>query len=64
MTTARLCDLLVRLAAPLVPSDIRRDWLREWRAELAFRLARAERVGRALPIGSFWYAIGAWPHAV
>ena len=32
----RACDALLRLAASLAPSDVRRDWLREWRAELAY----------------------------
>jgi len=35
----RWCDLLIRAAAPLVPHDIRRDWMREWRAEFAFMAA-------------------------
>ncbi|HUE90105.1 MAG TPA: ABC transporter permease [Vicinamibacterales bacterium] len=31
-----VCDTLLRLASCLAPSDVRRDWLREWRAELAY----------------------------
>lgn len=30
-----ICDRLLRLAARLVPGDLQRDWLREWRAEIA-----------------------------
>ena len=37
----RWCDLVLRAAAPLVPYDIRRDWLREWRAEFAYTASRA-----------------------
>ena len=59
----RWCDWLVRLGAPLVPDDIRRDWLREWRAELAFIEARAAKRGRRMPGGALWRAAGAIPHA-
>jgi putative ABC transport system permease protein len=58
-----LCDRLLRAAAPLVPGDVRDDWLREWRAEVAWRLgregrqrARAAAVTRCL--GAWWHA--AW----
>ena len=64
MTASAVCDLLIRAAAPMVPGDIRRDWMREWRAELAYRAARADRCGRSLPIHSLWYAAGAVPHAI
>ena len=37
----RWCDYVLRVASPLVPHDIRRDWLREWRAEFAYTAARA-----------------------
>ncbi len=46
----RWCELVIRAAAPLVPYDIRADWLREWRAELAYALARANRSGRRMPL--------------
>lgn len=59
----RWCDLLVRLGAPLVPDDLRRDWLREWRAELAFLESRAAKRGRPMPGGAVWRAAGAIPHA-
>jgi putative ABC transport system permease protein len=59
----RWCDAIVRLGAPLVPCDIRRDWLREWQAELAFTEARAARAGRRLPLSTLWRAMGAIPHA-
>jgi putative ABC transport system permease protein len=42
----RAGSFLLRLAAPLVPSDLRRDWLREWQAELQYALHRQSRVGR------------------
>ena len=42
----RWCDVLIRAAAPLVPSDIRANWMREWRAELAYACARARKNGR------------------
>ncbi len=42
----RAGSFLLRLAAPLVPSDLRRDWLREWQAELQYALDRQSRVGR------------------
>ena len=44
-------SFLLRLAAPLVPGDLRRDWLREWQAELQVRgrtaVARPQRIVRA-----------------
>ena len=46
----RWCDLVLRLSAPIVPDDIRRDWLREWRAEFAYASARAASNGRRMPI--------------
>ena len=60
----RWCDAFVRLGAPLVPYDIRRDWLREWRAELAFAESRAARLGTGMPASAIWRAMGAVPHAV
>ena len=59
----RWCDLVLRAAAPLVPYDLRRDWLREWRAEFAFTAARASRAGRRLPLSSVARALGAFTHA-
>lgn len=59
----RWCDLLIRAAAPLVPHDVRRDWVREWRAELAFVAARAAKAGRRMPWASLWKAAGAPFHA-
>ena len=60
----RWCDALIRFGAPLVPSDLRREWLREWRAEIAFADARAQRCGRRLPASAAWRAAGAIPHAI
>jgi putative ABC transport system permease protein len=57
------CDRLVRLAAPLVPGDIRREWVREWRAELAFACSRAEKLGTRMPLRCLWRACGAFFHA-
>ena len=59
----RWCDLVLRAAAPIVPHDIRRDWLREWRAEFAFTAARAARLDKPMPISSLTRAVGAVAHA-
>ena len=59
----RWCDFLVRAAAPLVPYDIRAIWMREWRAELAFASARANKSGRQLPLVCLWRTFGAFFHA-
>ena len=59
----RWCDLVLRAAAPIVPYDIRRDWLREWRAEFAYTAARAARLNKPMPIASFTRALGAIVHA-
>lgn len=59
----RWCDLVLRAASPLVPYDLRRDWLREWRAEFAYASARANRAGRPLPWSSGGRALGAVVHA-
>ncbi|MCC7180759.1 MAG: ABC transporter permease [Acidobacteria bacterium] len=54
----RLDLAIVRLAAPVVPDDIRRDWKREWEAELAFDHGRG-RGGTARAAR----AVGAVVHA-
>lgn len=59
----RWCDFVLRAAAPLVPYDIRRDWLREWRAEFAYAATRAQRAGRELPLTSMFRALGSIVHA-
>ena len=59
----RWCDLVIRMAAPLVPYDIRADWIREWRAELTYACARAARNNRRMPLTCFWRACGAFIHA-
>ena len=59
----RWCDLVLRAAAPLVPYDIRRDWLREWRAEFAYAAARAARRNKPMPLTSVPRALGAIAHA-
>lgn len=59
----RWCDLLLRASAPIVPADIRADWLREWRAEFAYTSSRAERFGRGMPWSSALRACGAIVHA-
>jgi predicted permease len=63
MTMRRWCDLVIRTAAPLVPYDIRADWMREWRAELAYACSRAARHHRRVPLNCFWRACGAFFHA-
>src|SRR6185436_17406453 len=59
----RWCDLVLRAAAPLVPYDIRRDWLREWRAEFAYAATRAARANKPMPLASLARALGAIVHA-
>ena len=51
----RLAARLVAWAAPLVPGDVRAEWLREWQAEIAW-------TSRASP-GLLLRATGAWVHA-
>ena len=63
MTMLRWCDLVLRAAAPLVPYDIRRDWLREWRAEFAYTAARAARRQQPMSAGCLFRALGAVVHA-
>ena len=38
-----VCGALLRAASFLVPGDLRADWLREWRAEVAWRRSRSGR---------------------
>lgn len=59
----RWCDFVLTVAAPLVPHDIRADWLREWRAEFAYVFARASRQNRGVPWACAWRAPGAFAHA-
>jgi putative ABC transport system permease protein len=59
----RWCDAVIRAASPLVPCDLRRDWMREWRAELAYACGRARRNGRRMPLTCLWRACGAFFHA-
>src|SRR5687767_10347853 len=59
----RWCDLLIRVAAPLVPYDIRATWMREWRAELAYACGRAGKSGRRLPLACLWRTFGVFFHA-
>jgi predicted permease len=55
---AKPADRIVKLAAWLVPGDLRQDWTREWTAELASFRGRGWTEGR-LSIR----ALGAWWHA-
>src|SRR5687768_14887761 len=57
------CDVVIRLASPLVPHDMRDEWLREWRGELAFACSRAHKLGTRAPLSCFWRACGAFVHA-
>ncbi len=59
----RWCDFLIRAAAPVVPHDLRADWMREWRAELAYACARAVKNQRRLPIACLWRTSGVFVHA-
>jgi putative ABC transport system permease protein len=58
-----LCDALLRTASHLVPGDLRADWLREWRAEVAWRLARAGGTRRTRARVAV-RCLGAFAHAV
>ena len=64
MTTRHWCDFFIRLTAPLVPYDIRRDWLREWSAEISFTASRAHRLGLPFPLSCVWRVGGAIVHAL
>jgi putative ABC transport system permease protein len=59
----RWCDLVIQSAAPLVPYDLRADWMREWRAELAYACGREAKRGRRLPVGCLVRSCGAFFHA-
>ena len=65
-TTVRICARLLQAAAPLAPSDVRRDWLREWDAEMHYaarRLAQRESAARG---AHAWLVVrcgGAFLHA-
>lgn len=59
----KVCEFVLRAASPLVPHDIRRDWLREWRAEFAYTAARSARLNRRMPLTSLPRALGAIVHA-
>ena len=59
----RCCDFVIRAAAPVVPHDLRADWMREWRAELAYMCARSRKLGRGTPIACVWRTLGAFVHA-
>ena len=47
----------------MVPDDLRADWMREWRAELAYACARAEKSGRRTPVTCVWRTFGVFFHA-
>ena len=47
----------------MVPYDIRANWRREWRAELAYACARAGKNGRSLPLTCLWRTSGVFFHA-
>jgi len=59
----RLCDCVLRAASPMVPYDLRRDWLREWRAEFAYVASHAARLHRPIPVSLLVRAAGAIVHA-
>ena len=47
--TRRLCAGLVTAAAPLAPGDVRRDWRREWDAEIHYAIGRLRHPSRQSP---------------
>jgi putative ABC transport system permease protein len=55
----RACEWILAGAAPVVPADMRRDWMREWHAELAHRATRQSHAGLPLVVRS----CGALAHA-
>ena len=59
----RWCDFLIRAAAPVVPHDLRADWMREWRAELAYACAREGKSGRRVPLRCVRRTCGVFFHA-
>jgi putative ABC transport system permease protein len=56
--TGGVPERIVRAVSIIVPEDVRRDWLREWHAELAW--SRGDGGGTA---ALSLRALGAWPHA-
>lgn len=67
MNWLRASDWLLAGASPLVPHDIRQDWVREWRAELHHTAARrARRNGLTAAAGLLLLArtAGAFAHAI
>jgi predicted permease len=54
------CEWIVAVAASLVPADVRRDWAREWRAEISYR---ASPNSTAVGVGLFVRSCGAIAHA-
>jgi putative ABC transport system permease protein len=61
----RLCGALIRTAAPLAPADVRKQWLREWQAELQYAISRRSRgaVKPAAAAGLVLRCSGAFVHA-
>jgi putative ABC transport system permease protein len=65
-TTVRLCAGLLQAAAPLAPADLRRDWFREWLAELHHAAARIANQRRSRQASHAWLVLrcsGAVVHA-
>jgi putative ABC transport system permease protein len=65
-TTVRLCAGLLQAAAPLAPADLRRDWFREWQAELHHAAARITTQRRSRQASYAWLMLrcsGAFVHA-
>src|SRR4029077_12457187 len=58
-----VCAALLRAAAPLAPADLRRDWLREWEAELWFTVAPHRKSARPCAARLVARCAGAWVHA-
>lgn len=64
---ARVCLALLRTAAPLTPADLRREWLAEWRGEVAWTIARESRRphrSRMATLRLVLRCAGAFAHAV
>jgi putative ABC transport system permease protein len=50
--TARLCGAIIAAAAPLAPADVRRDWRREWTAEMSYAAGRARHLSAPRQVGA------------
>jgi putative ABC transport system permease protein len=65
--TYRRATGIVRAASLAVPASRRREWVREWEAELAYRILGLDRAGRLdarAAAAILFRTLGAFPHAL